>query len=79
MRRKKVDRESCKSCRFCRSNECHKNPPGMTWPIYESTGSDYHIGAKWRINTSQDPVSEWPPVKDDDWCGEYQRRSGGDE
>jgi len=77
MTKRKVDKESCKNCRFCRNNECHKKSPRMTWPVYGATKDEFRKSFRPSFITSKHVVSGWPPVKDDEWCGEYQRRDNG--
>lgn len=69
------DRQNtCGSCRFFRSMECHRNPPmGHAFIVPQQnplTGAQHF---------APQTVAYWPAIKQNQWCGEWEARLPGDE
>jgi hypothetical protein len=60
------DWNNCASCVFYGDGLCRRSPPVLTFRT--------DMGApKGQVRKAE---AHWPPVKDDDWCGEHR---GNDE
>lgn len=72
--------ENCSNCVFGLEREkhglalrhCHKHPPivfeGVTGGHYTSTGVEGFL----QLHETRGPVTAWPQVRDDDFCGEFE-------
>jgi len=79
--------ESCRNCHYCRGGECRYYPPVLltrfvSQPIAigEADVSPrfmYPDGSYTAVN-EMDPVSDWPRVDLDGWCGKWENRDDGD-
>lgn len=59
--------EQCGTCRFYLAEECHYGPPAVHWlPEYDKRGNEEGLG----------PVSRWPDVETEDWCGKWKPERG---
>ena len=57
------DAENCGNCYFYQDMRCHRNPP--------QTRNSHHK-AEGGFVEQRIPISEWPHVRKDAWCGEFR-------
>lgn len=74
---------NCGNCRFfhscgfdekkVRHGECHRYPPTVTQAVESSQfSSEYALS-----DVSSRPVSHFPEVTEEEWCGEWQKAGLG--
>lgn len=73
---------TCKTCQFWvtlepggvkdRNGHCRRFPPQITTRVYTLAANENHGRSEPEVESST--VTEWPQVKDSDWCGEFSKQ-----